>query len=495
MNSTTSGGYPENCCGFIKAKQKFKNHDSTDSPSRAKSRGKLKLMNAFFLNLLLPRSGSYHNFKVSKPTIIFLSFVFLLVSAFLLTGCIKKSVEEETTIHFVTWKPNIPGAWEEIFKIFKAEHPDIKVVKEVGPHSSTAFHDLLTQKLKNRSRDIDVFLMDVIWPPEFAAAGWAMSLDDLFPASEQEQFLSGTILANTYEGQIYGVPLFIDSGVLYYRKDLLDRYGFTPPETWQELVYQAKKIVFNESKKNRELYGFSGQFKQYEGLVCNIMEYILSNRGNLVNPESTEPEIARKPALEAVRFVRDNIIGGIAPVGLLTYQEPESLDLFIQGKAVFHRNWPYAWEVSNNPERSVISGKVGITRLPHFPGGKSFSTLGGWQLGISNYSENKEAAWTFVEFLTSERIQKLLALKAGRAPTRRALYDNSEILRAYPHFSDMKDVFLTAYPRPRTPLYPAVSNVLQRYFSKAISSRSSNIEKEAESASREIEKILSLTKK
>ncbi|MEF9437693.1 MAG: extracellular solute-binding protein, partial [Candidatus Mariimomonas ferrooxydans] len=132
---------------------------------------------------------------------------------------------------------------------------------------------------------------------------------------------------------------------------------------------------------------------------------------------------------------------------MLTYQEPESLDLFIQGKAVFHRNWPYAWEVSNNPERSAISRKVGITRLPHFPGGKSFSTLGGWQLGISNYSENKEAAWTFVKFLTSERIQKLLALKAGRAPTRRALYDNSEILRAYPHFSDMKDVFLTAYPR------------------------------------------------
>ncbi len=434
---------------------------------------------------------------VSLKTVlkVLMGFVFVFIFILLITGCVKKIDEGKTVIHFVTWKPNIPEAWEEIFKIFEAEHSDIKLKREVGPHSSTAFHDLLTQKLKNRSKDVDVFFMDVIWPSEFAAAGWAMPLNDLFSPSEQEKFLSGTILANTYEGKIYGVPLFIDSGVLYYRKDLLKKYGFKPPETWQEMVEQARKIVSKEAEENIELYGFSGQFKQYEGLVCDIMEYILSNGGNIVNPESSKSEIAKKPALEAVRFVRENIIGEIAPVGVLTYQEPESLDLFIQGKAVFHRNWPYAWEVSNNPERSTIVNKVGITRLPHFPGGKSYSTLGGWQLGISSYSKNKEAAWTFVRFLTSERIQKLLALKAGRAPTRKVLYDDVEILREYPHFSDMKDIFLTAYPRPRTPLYPAVSNVLQRYFSKVISSPSSDLEKEAIAASHEIDKILSLTKK
>jgi multiple sugar transport system substrate-binding protein len=114
------------------------------------------------------------------------------------------------------------------------------------------------------------------------------------------------------------------------------------------------------------------------------MEYILSNGGNILDPETGKPGIAEKPAVEAVTFVRDTIIGGIAPKGVLTYQEPESLDLFVQGKAVFHRNWPYAWKVSNDPERSSIAGNVGITRLPSFPGGKSFSTLGGWQVGISN---------------------------------------------------------------------------------------------------------------
>jgi len=426
--------------------------------------------------------------------IIIISIIFILLFFISFTGCTKKPEEKKTIIHFVTWKPNIPEAWEEILQIFKSEHPDIELIREIGPHSSTAFHDLLTQKLKNKSEDVDVFLMDVIWPPEFAAAGWAMPLDDKFSPAEQKKFLEGTILANTYRGSIYGVPLFIDSGMLFYRKDLLEKYGFSPPETWQEMVEQAQKIVTEESKNNVAISGFSGQFKQYEGLVCDMMEYILSNGGEILNVETGKSGLAERPAIEAVKFVRENIIGKIAPVGVLTYQEPESLDIFIQGKAVFHRNWPYAWEVSNNPERSKIVGKVGITRLPHFENNRSYSTLGGWQVGISSYSKNKEAAWIFVKFLTSERIQKLLALKAGRAPTRKALYEDVEILKTYPHFSDMKDVFLTAYPRPRTPLYPAVSNVLQRYFSKAISSPSIDLEKEARAASLEIEKIISLEK-
>lgn len=418
----------------------------------------------------------------------------LMLFPLFLNSCTQKERDLKTTIHFVTWKPNIPGVQEEIIRLFELQHPDIKIVREVGPHSSTAFHDLLTQKLKNRSEDVDVFLMDVIWPPEFGAAGWAMPLDEMFPQLERTKFLEGTILANTYRGSIYGVPLFIDSGMLYYRKDLLAKYGFTPPETWQDMISQAEVIVSGEADKGTELYGFSGQFKQYEGLVCDMMEYILSNGGEILNSETEKPGLAQRPALEAVEFVRKNIIGRAAPIGVLTYQEPESLDVFIQGKAVFHRNWPYAWQVSNDPERSRIAGKAGIAKLPHFTGGRSYAALGGWQAGISSYSKNKKAAWEFVKFLTGEKAQKIFALQGGRAPTRKALYEDADILKSYPHFSDMKEVFLTAYPRPVTPLYPAVSNVLQRYFSKAISSPHIDLKAEAREASKEIEEIIAMGK-
>ncbi|RMG04529.1 MAG: ABC transporter substrate-binding protein [Nitrospirae bacterium] len=364
----------------------------------------------------------------------------------------------------------------------------------MGPHSSTAFHDMLTQKLKNRSSDVDVFLMDVVWPPEFGSAGWAMPLDEVVPPEEREKFLKGPIIANTYRGRLYGIPFFIDSGLLFYRKDLLDAYGFEPPETWEELVRQAETIVDGEKRKGNHIYGYSGQFKQYEGLVCDMLEFIMSNGGYVINHDTGRVTLADTPAIKAVQFVRDRLIGKVAPRGVLTYQEPESLDLFIQGKAVFMRNWPYAWSRSNDPETSRVAGKVGISVLPHFKGGKSFSTLGGWQIGISAFSSHKEAAIRFARFLSSKRVQKWMALIAGKAPTRKSLYNDKDVLAKNPHFREMKDVFLTAYPRPRSPLYPAISEVLQRYFSKAISDPGSDILTEAKAAGREIEEIIKLTK-
>src|SRR5262244_1887828 len=189
--------------------------------------------------------------------------------------------QAQTQLRFVTWQPETETAWvwdKAIFD-FEARHAGVKVVREVGPHSSTEFHDLVTQKLRNRDRQMDVFFMDVIWPAEFAAAGWALPLDTFFARDAQKPFLPAAIRANTYAGAIYGVPLFVDAGLLYYRKDLLRKYKFPPPHTWPELLEQAKTIVAGE--KDAGLTGFSGQFKQYEGLVCDMMEYILSNNGAL----------------------------------------------------------------------------------------------------------------------------------------------------------------------------------------------------------------------
>jgi multiple sugar transport system substrate-binding protein len=253
-------------------------------------------------------------------------------------------------------------------------------------------------------------------------------------------------------------------------------------------VRQAEAIMAGEGG----IYGFSAQFKQYEGLVCNMLEYVRGNRGHLIDPGRGKPALADPPALEAVRFVRDCIIGKVAPAGVLAYEEPESLALFVQGKTVFHRNWPYAWEAVNNPARSRVAGRIGIATLPCFPGGESHAALGGWQLGISSYSEHGELAWSFVRFLTSSRIQKYLALKAGLAPTREGLYEDEEVLKACPQFREMKRIFVSAVPRPGSPLYPALSNIMQRYFSKAISDRGADLPREARRAAGEMERIMAL---
>src|SRR4051812_32794472 len=117
-------------------------------------------------------------------------------------------------LRFATWRSEPPQLWDEVIADFEKQNPGVKVIKDLGPNSSTQFHDLLTQKLKNRDTQLDVFFMDVIWPAEFASAGWVSPLDRSFPITEQNKFLNGPLSANRYDGHIFGVPVFIDAGLL-----------------------------------------------------------------------------------------------------------------------------------------------------------------------------------------------------------------------------------------------------------------------------------------
>ena len=397
-----------------------------------------------------------------------------------------------TILHFVTMKADQPTAWDAAIDQFEETYPSIRIKREIAPASSTAYHDLLTQKLKNQDTSMDMFLMDVIWPAEFAEAGWALALDEQFPPREQANFLAGPIQAGTYQGHIYGVPSRIDSGMLYYRVDLLDKYGFSPPRTWEELVVQAHTIVEGEKESIPGLRGYSGQFKQYEGLVCDMLEFVKSHNGTLISEDGRRSTLSSPQTVQAVTFVREQIIQQLASPAVLTYQEPESLALFVQGKAVFHRNWPYAWGMANNLRYSKIVGKVGVSPLPHFSQGKSVSALGGWLYGISAYSQHPREAWMFIEFMTSQEIQKFFAIHASLAPSRISLYSDSAILNSHPQFQAFLPIFQTAVPRPRTPAYPMVSNILQRFFSRVLAFPNTDILTEAQISDRQINRFLTL---
>ena len=125
-----------------------------------------------------------------------------------------------------------------------------------------------------------------------------LPLDDHFTSFERRKFLRATIEAGTYQGYIYGVPSRIDSGMLYYRKDLLEKYGFSPPITWDELVDQAKTIVEGERSTQPALRGYSGQFKQYEGLVCDMLEIVGSHNGSFLTEDGTQSSLASPDTTE-----------------------------------------------------------------------------------------------------------------------------------------------------------------------------------------------------
>ena len=232
---------------------------------------------------------------------------------------------------------------------------------------------------------------------------------------------------------------------------------FHRPATWNELVRQAQTILEGERTAHPLLRGYSGQFKQYEGLVCDMLEFVGSHNGSFLTDDGRRSNLTAPESLQAVRFVREQIIQQLATPAALTYQESESLAVFLQGNAVFHRNWPYAWGIGNDPRHSKIVGKIGVTTLPRFSEGRSTAALGGWLYGISAYSRNPDEAWAFIEFMAGPEMQKHFAIHASLAPSRLALYADPKVLHANPHSTRICFRFfklpVRGPARPCTPLF------------------------------------------
>jgi trehalose/maltose transport system substrate-binding protein len=392
----------------------------------------------------------------------------ILLAAVLLASCEQRGRNtREPGVQTVVFKhgkiAGDPRPFRELLDRFEHENPGIRVQDETLPASTDEQHQFYAINLEGGSADFDVLSMDVIWVPEFARAGWLRDVSSLLGEGERNAFFPGPIQAVTYKDRLYAVPWYIDAGLLYYRSDLLRKYGLPVPRTWQELVKTAQIITENE----KDLYGFIWQGKQYEGLVCNVLEYIWSNGGDVIRHNT--PVINSPENIEALTFMRNLMTTyAVTPPLVTTAIEEPTRHLFGSGRALFLRNWPYAWNIFNR-EGSTVQGVVGVASLPSFPGHKSASTLGGWQLGVNRYSRNPVAAEKLVRFLTSPAAQKTLALTVGYKPTRKALYKDRDLLREQPFMASLYDIFMQARPRPVTPYYMIITQVMQPEFSAVLS--------------------------
>jgi multiple sugar transport system substrate-binding protein len=390
----------------------------------------------------------------------------------LLFGCLVGCTEErqsslenaENAIVFKHGKiAGDPALFKALLDRFEAAHPGLKVKDETLPASTDEQHQFYAINLEAKSSDFDVLGMDVIWVQEFARAGWIKDLSHLVPDRERRDFFPGPVEAVTFKGAVYAVPWYIDAGVLYYRKDLLEKYGFAPPETWDDLVKTAQYVTSRE----KNIYGYVWQGKQYEGLVCNVLEFFWSNGGDVLRWGS--PVIHSRENIVAIAFMKDLIVRyKVSPPLVTTAIEEPTRHIFGNGKALFMRNWPYAWNILS-AENSPVKGKVGIGPLPAFPNRASASTLGGWQLGINRFSRRPEAAKKLVRFLTSPEVQKTMALSIGYKPTRKSVYQDAELMVKQPFITPLYEIFMKARPRPVSPYYMMMTQVMQPEFSAILS--------------------------
>jgi trehalose/maltose transport system substrate-binding protein len=307
---------------------------------------------------------------------------------------------------------------------------------------------LYQQLLAAGSADIDVFQIDVIWPGTLA--NHFVDLKSLIPAEDLKDHFETLTTNDTVEGKLVAVPFFVDAGLLYYRQDLLDKYGKKPPKDWAELTETAKAILAGERAGNAQLQGFVWQGRAYEGLTCNSIEWVASFGGGTIIETDGKISINNAQAAAALTLAK-SWIGTISPEGVLNYAEEDSRGVFQSGNAVFMRNWPYAWSLANAPD-SPVKGKVGIALLPQGTGqgARHASALGGQHLAVSKYSAHPKEAADLVRYLTSAEEQKRRAIKGSFNPTRKSLYSDAELLGALPFLKDFEAVLENSVARPST---------------------------------------------
>jgi multiple sugar transport system substrate-binding protein len=383
-----------------------------------------------------------------------------LLSLLCALGCGSEPPGGPTT---VTVSGSVLGAEGQILRRqlerFDRENPDIRVEMRPTPDAADLRHQLYVQWLNARATDPDILQVDAIWTPEFAAAGWILPLDRFAP--DTAAFFPVTIEANRWQGDLFALPWFVDVGMLYWRTDLFRK----APETWDELERQARLAVADGSPR----YGLVWQGARYEGLVTVFLEYLGGFGGRIL--DRGRVTVHQPPGVQALTTMRDQIHRkGVVPTRVLTWHEEEPRFAFQNGEAAFMRNWPYAVIPMQDSAQSRVAGRFAVAPMPAAPGGRHTAAFGGAQLAINAFSPEAEAAWLVIDYLTRPEQMLERARIVGQFPTRTAVFDDpalAEALAIPP--AQARDIVEAAVPRPVTPVYTQLSEILQIQLHRALS--------------------------
>jgi multiple sugar transport system substrate-binding protein len=349
---------------------------------------------------------------------------------------------------------NLVNAWNK-------QHPKETVRLVELPEDADAQRQQMVQNAQTKSGAYTVLNLDVVWTAEFAANRWITPL----PKTQFDltKFLPSATKTGEYRGNLYAAPWKTDSGLLYYRKDLLKKAGInTPPKTWAEMQQDCAKL------KGSDCY--AGQFEKYEGLTVNFSEAVDSAGGQVVD-DSGKPNVNTPQAKQGLNFLVQGFKSGMIPKAAISYKEEEARRAFEKGNLVFLRQWPYQWALSNKPGDSKVIGKFDVAPLPGL-NGPGAPTLGGHNLAISEFAKNKATALDFVKYLTSEQTERANLIASSEAPTLASLYDDQELQKKFPYLPTLKASLLNAKPRPQAVRYGDVTAAIQEAAYAALTGKS-----------------------
>jgi len=348
------------------------------------------------------------------------------------------------------------GNFQKLIDQFNSQHPNGKVTFQELPDNADQQRQQMVQNTQIKNPKMAVLSVDVVWTAEFAAKGYVEALPpDKFPT---DGFLKATVNSATYFNKLYAYPSTSDGGLLYYRKDLLNKYGLKPPTSFDEMKAACDKIQAGE--KDNKLGCFAGQYNKYEGLTVNFDEAV-HGAGGVIVGEDGKPNVATPEATKGLQTLTDWFKTGYIPKAAITWKEEEGRKAFQAGELIFHRNWGYVYNLANKTDgSSKIAGKFDVAPLPGITQ-SGVSSLGGHNYAIAKNAENKGTAVDFLKFMSSPETQKSNTLATSNSPALESVYSDPEVVKKFPFMPVQLKSIQGAVPRPKAVEYGDVTLAIQ----------------------------------
>jgi multiple sugar transport system substrate-binding protein len=396
-----------------------------------------------------------------------MSLAFVLAGVFVAAGCGKSGTQTATTSLPASAKQTIVFAesglgtegeqTKKAIVAFEKANPNVKVSIQVLSPDSTTYLQQLQQRFIAGSSTPDVLESDVTYPAKFAQAGWVKSLNSFNP--DMSRFFPTQVAAGQYQGQTYAIPWFDNPEGLFYRTDLIP----SPPTSPEQVVSDAQAAM----KKDPALKeGLAFEGAKYEGAITAFLTVDAPFGGKL-----TTSSIDSKGNVAALNWMQEAIYKNkIAPQAVTGWQEGQVQEEFTSGHTPFAINYPFVASVAE--EGGPAKGHTGYIPFPAGPGGSPGSALGGEMLAINAKSGHSAAAYKLIEYLTSQSVQIARAQATGDPPSLPSAYTAALYAKA-PYFKAVKTLNQYAQPRPVSPQYLQISDVLQTALSSVFANSSS----------------------
>lgn len=366
--------------------------------------------------------------------------------------------KEPVTLTFYA-NPSDNGAAAKVVEGFEAEYDWIDVEIVEMPSGTDDRKTTLSTVFQAQDDSIDVCLIDCTWPDEFIGAGWLADMSDVYTDEEIDEFIPSTMdICYGDDGGLYATPVYINVGVLVYRTDLLEKYGYDgPAETWDELIEQCNTIVAGEAAEGNNIAGYTSAWKEFEGLTCCALEFMW-DYGAEFSDEDGNCTLDSAEAVEGLTTMKTLVDDGLVDAGIRSYVWTDSQAIFNSGGAVYMRDWPAAYQSAKDPENSSVSDSVGVAALPTGSDG-TYTTNGGWYAAVSAYSSHPEEAKLFAKYLSGYDGMLAYATENGMLPARLDVYEDEALEGSA--VAELFPIADTCKNRPSSAYYSEYSLIIQ----------------------------------